>query len=49
MSTPAGMPSIGKTGSAGIEKLGHTSVDRHGRDPHKTAKGNMTPRDESAK
>ena len=49
MATPASMPSIGKTGSAQIEKLGHTSLDRHGRDPHKKTSRNLTPRDESSK
>jgi hypothetical protein len=42
------MPSIGKTGSASIDKLGHTSLDRHGRNPHKQVRGNFTPTDEKS-
>lgn len=37
-----------KTGNAPIRKLGHTSVDRFGRNPDKRAQ-NRTPREESAK
>lgn len=43
------MPNIGKTGNAGIDRLGHTSLNKHGRDPHVKVRGPSTPRDETAK
>ena len=46
MATPAGMPSLGKTGSASIARLGQTSVNRHGRSPHVNVKGNFKATDE---
>lgn len=49
LATPQGMPNIGKTGNAQIEKLGHTSVGKHGRDPYAKERGATTVREESAK
>lgn len=48
--SPEGMPSItAKTGNASIEKLGHTSIDKFGRNPHMKERGATTIREESAK
>lgn len=46
MATPAGMPSMGKTGNASIARLGQTKVNRHGRDPHVKVGGNFKATDE---
>jgi hypothetical protein len=46
---PDSMPSIGKTGNASIDKLGHTNLDRHGRNPYAQAKGNLKPTEQKAK
>ena len=41
-------PEMKERVQASIDKLGHTSLDRHGRDPHKKSRASLTPRDEKA-
>jgi hypothetical protein len=50
MAVPEGMANItAKTGKAGIEKLGHTSINKFGRNPHMKERGTTSRTEESAR